>query len=299
MSTASIFDDLMARVTAGERLPSPEMAELAAAPDILPLGMLADAARRKLYGTRVTYLRVTSRALDASLADTIPAAAREVRITGTPGTLGDAVRAVESAKAVASDRAVSAFSWDDIDRVASAAGTPVSRALDMLRGAGLDALADVTLDSAVAAARVVGSLADAGFRQIRLTIDKAPAAGRMALVECAADLQDQYGCIQAISPLPALLDAFRPTTGYADVKAVAMTRLAAPNIPMIQVDWLRYGPKLAQVALTFGADDLDSVSAVDEAPDGRRRAPLEELRRNIEAAGFSPVERDGRFNLLP
>ena len=299
MSTASIFDDLMARVTAGERLPSPEMAELAAAPDILPLGMLADAARRKLYGTRVTYLRVTSRALDASLADTIPAAAREVRMTGTPGTLGGAVRAVESAKAVASDRAVSAFSWDDIERVASAAGMPVSRALDMLRGAGLDALADVTLDSSVDAARVVGSLVDAGFRQLRLTIDKAPAAGRMALVERAADLQDQYGCIQAISPLPALLDTFRPTTGYADVKAVAMTRLAAPNIPTIQVDWLRYGPKLAQVALVFGADDLDSVSALDEAPDGRRRAPLEELRRNVEAAGFSPVERDGRFNLLP
>ena len=31
------------------------------------------------------------------------------------------------------------------------------------------------------------------------------------------------------------------------------------------------------------------------APEGRRRAPLEEIRRNIEAAGFEPVERDGRF----
>ena len=70
------------------------------------------------------------------------------------------------------------------------------------------------------------------------------------------------------------------------MKTVAIARLAAPNIATIQVDWLRYGPKLAQVALTFGADDLDGVSAVDEAPDGRRRAPLEEMRRNIEAAGF-------------
>jgi aminodeoxyfutalosine synthase len=77
-----------------------------------------------------------------------------------------------------------------------------------------------------------------------------------------------------------------------------MARLAAPNIPTVQVDWLRYGPKLAQVALTFGADDLDSVSAVDEAPEGRRRAPLEDVRRNIEAAGLSPAERDGRFNLV-
>jgi aminodeoxyfutalosine synthase len=75
-----------------------------------------------------------------------------------------------------------------------------------------------------------------------------------------------------------------------------MARLTAPNIPTIQVDWSRYGPKLAQVALTFGADDLDAVTASDEAPDGRRRAPIEEVRRNIEAAGFSPAERDGRFH---
>jgi hypothetical protein len=90
----------------------------------------------------------------------------------------------------------------------------------------------------------------------------------------------------------------RPTTGYDDVKSVAMARLAAPNIPTMQVDWLRYGPKLAQVALTFGADDIDNVTASDEAPDGRRRAPLEDVRRNIEAAGLEPAERDGRFELI-
>jgi 2-iminoacetate synthase ThiH len=62
------------------------------------------------------------------------------------------------------------------------------------------------------------------------------------------------------------------------------------------VDWPRYGPKLAQVALTFGADDIYGVSASDEAPEGRRRAPLEEIRRNIESAGFVAVERDGHFS---
>jgi aminodeoxyfutalosine synthase len=87
----------------------------------------------------------------------------------------------------------------------------------------------------------------------------------------------------------------RPTTGYDDVKSVALARLAAPGIATVQVDWERYGPKLAQVALTFGADDLDAVTPVDDAPDGRRRAPLEEVRRNIVAAGFVPVERDGCF----
>ncbi len=309
MTASSTFDLLIERVTAGERLAAPEIAELAAAPDLLPLGMLADTLRRRLHGTQVTYLRVASCACgpvagglqasgSESFADAIPPAAREVRITGTPGTLDVAVTASERAKAVAGDRTVSGFTWADIERLASIDGAPLSRVLETLRRAGLDALTDAPLDASTGAARLVGSLADAGFRQLRLTIEKAPAADRRALIEHAAALQEQYGCIQAVSPLPALLHAFRPTTGYDDVKAVAIARLAAPNIPTIQVDWLRYGPKLAQVALTFGADDLDSVTADDAAPDGRRRAPLEEVRRNIEAAGFSPAERDGRFNVV-
>src|SRR2546426_130875 len=97
--------------------------------------------------------------------------------------------------------------------------------------------------------------------------------------------------IDTISPLPMVLDTFRRTTGYEDVKMVALSRLAAPAIRHVQVDWQRYGPKLAQVALIFGADDLDHVPPSDDAPDGRRRAVLEEIRRNIEAAGFTATER--------
>ena len=68
-------------------------------------------------------------------------------------------------------------------------------------------------------------------------------------------------------------------------------------MPSIQVDWSLYGPKLAQVALTVGADDVDGVSAEDDMSQGRRRAPLEEIRRNIRAAGQEPIERNGRFDL--
>jgi len=82
------------------------------------------------------------------------------------------------------------------------------------------------------------------------------------------------------------------------VKRVALARLCADNIPSIQVDWSLYGPKLAQVALTVGADDVDAVSAEDEAAGGPRRAPLQEIRRNIIAAGQEPVERNGRFDIL-
>ena len=85
---------------------------------------------------------------------------------------------------------------------------------------------------------------------------------RTSLLLRASDLQGAYGIIQSINPLPIALATFRPTTGYEDVKMVALARLAAPDVPSIQVDWLRYGPKLAQVALTFGADDIDGMSAV-------------------------------------
>ena len=52
---------------------------------------------------------------------------------------------------------------------------------------------------------------------------------------------------------------------------------------------------MAQVALTFGADDIDAVPAVDAVDLGSRRTSLEEVRQNIRAAAFVPVERNGCF----
>lgn len=286
----------MDRVTAGERLSTGEIRELAATPDILPLGMLADALRRRLHDTRVTFLRVAACAFDAPFAGAVPPGAREIRITGSPEQLPAAMNAVESAKAVAGERTVSGFTWADVERLA--AGGRVPEVLARFRAAGLDGLAEVPLDGVADVASAVDQLATAGFGQLRLTIDKMAAVDRTDLLLRAAELQDEFKCIQALSPLPMTLGTFRPTTGYEDVKMVAIARLAAPNVPTIQVDWLRYGPKLAQVALTFGADDVDGVSASDEAPEGRRRAPLEEIQRNIEAAGFRPAERTGRFTVI-
>jgi len=298
MTPSSTFDLLMERVSAGERLGAEDLAQLAATPDILQLGMLADTVRRRLHGTQVTYIRVALCPFDKPFTDTVTLAAREVRVTGRPDTLEIAVTAVEAARAVAGERAVSAFSWLDVERLAGAESSRPAHVLEQLRAAGLDALAEVPLDRIADASAAIETIEKAGYRHVRLTIEKAPAAARTSLCVSAAALQEKYPVIQSINALPTVLDALRPTTGYDDVKSVAIARLAAPNIPTIQVDWLRYGPKLAQVALTFGADDIDNVTASDEAPDGRRRAPLEEVRRNIEAAGLQPAERDGRFELI-
>jgi len=296
MTTVTAFDPYMDRIGRGDRLAPEEIRELAGTPDILSLGMLADTLRRRLHDTRVTFLRVAELASDGVTAAPLPPAAREVRLTGVPGDLNAAVAAIEAAKRVTGDRTVAGFSWVDIDRWSS--GSTAGETLTRLKHAGLDAVADLPLDGMKDPVAVVQTLKEAGFRQLRLTIGKASADARTSLLIRASELQEAYGVIQSINPLPLSLSPFRPTTGYEDVKMVALARLAAPNVPSIQVDWPRYGPKLAQVALTFGADDLDGVSGSDEAPEGRRRAPLAEIKRNVEAAGFSPVERDGRFRLL-
>ena len=49
---------------------------------------------------------------------------------------------------------------------------------------------------------------------------------------------------------------------------MALARLVVDNVPSIQVDWSLYGPKLAQVALTVGADDVDGVSPEDDMTRG-------------------------------
>ena len=290
---STLFDDHIERVSAGERLSPEQVRNLVSTPDILPLGMLADALRKRLHGNRATFLRVAVCAFDQSIADAVPPAARELRLTGSPQTLDEAVGAVHAARSVAGLRTVSAFTWVDAERWRDAEGQGV---LKKLHDAGLDAIADVPLDKLGDPRTALKALSARGFTQVRLSIASSPAAERTELLLRASELQEEFGCIQALDPLPSKLAAYRPTTGYDDVKMVAIARLAAPNIPTIQVDWQRYGPKLAQVALTFGADDIYGVSPSDEAPAGRRRAPLEEIRRNIEAAGFEPVERDGRFS---
>ena len=88
MSTLPTFDTLNEHVSAGERLSDVDLLELSRAPDILQIGMLADVARRRLNGATVTYLRVISRPWDQEIVESMPPAAREVRLTGTPACWG-------------------------------------------------------------------------------------------------------------------------------------------------------------------------------------------------------------------
>lgn len=288
------FDDYAARIEADDPLTADETRGLATSPDVLRIGMLADALKRRLHADRVTFLRVSTCAFDGEPSTSVHASAKELRLTGAPATLNDALEAVATARTAAGRRTLSGLTWADVERLG---GSDIDGALEQLRAAGLDALAELPLDTTTDPAAALEHLTTAGFQQARLSVAKAPASERVDLFVAAASLRARFPIIKSINPLPLALSAYRPTTGYDDVRAVALARLAAPGIARVQVDWARYGPKLAQVALSFGADDIDAVSGADESSEGRRRAPLEEIRRNIAAAGFTPVERLGDFSI--
>jgi aminodeoxyfutalosine synthase len=133
------------------------------------------------------------------------------------------------------------------------------------------------------------SLVAAGVAPRRLTVSHALGSDRIRLLRRVHQAFEDFPSLRRFSPLPHVAPIDKPTTGYDDVRMVALARLALPT-RSIEVSWQLYGPKLAQVALTFGADHLDAVAAYDDQTLGRRRGTIEDVERNIRAAGFEPRE---------
>jgi aminodeoxyfutalosine synthase len=121
--------------------------------------------------------------------------------------------------------------------------------------------------------------------------------------------QDQTGGFQAFIAL-----AFQPapntplshlpgTTGVDDLKTMAVARLLLDNFEHIKTYWVMTGLKLAQIALHFGANDMDGtvveevISLMSGAGHGQA-LPKAELVRVIRDAGRSPVERDGLYRVV-
>ena len=115
-------------------------------------------------------------------------------------------------------------------------------------------------------------------------------------------LQDGTGGFQTFIPLafhPAntLLQHLPTTTGLNDIRQVAVSRLVLDNFAHIKAYWQMLSPKIAQIALRFGADDLDGTVIEEKiyhdagatTPQGLRR---QELVRLIREAGREPIERD-------
>jgi aminodeoxyfutalosine synthase len=124
----------------------------------------------------------------------------------------------------------------------------------------------------------------------------------------ARALQDDTGGFQAFIPLAFHPDNNQmrklpapPATDTLRVHAVA--RLLLDNVPHVKAFWIACGLEVAQLALWYGADDLDGTvqeeriyhMAGSRTPEALSPA---DIRRIIAAAGRRPVERDTLYRVL-
>src|ERR1700758_5036979 len=115
-------------------------------------------------------------------------------------------------------------------------------------------------------------------------------------------VQDETGGFVTFIPL-----AFHPdntalshvpkTTGFDDLKNIAIARLMLDNIPHIKAYWIMMTPKVAQVALRFGSNDIDGTVVEEKIYHEAGATTSQSMRRGellrlIKLAGRTPVERD-------
>ena len=287
------------RVSQGQAIDEADARAILDSHELVIVGAIADDLRRRMHGTTTTFQRVFEvhgDAVPASLPDGLTAG--EIRIVGRPASGDDALAAVRATTAVAGERPVSGFALADLAGVAGDDTDALERLCAALREAGLQLVAEASLDTLADAGAAIAAARRAGLLVTTLAVRALPADGGIGLLMQARALQASLGGFRALAPLPRTIAASSPTTGYDDVKLVAVARMLVTAIPSIQVDWALYGPKLAQVALTVGADDVDGVAAVEAGLLGRRRTALEEIRGNIRAAALEPVERNARWEAV-
>ena len=116
------------------------------------------------------------------------------------------------------------------------------------------------------------------------------------------ELQDETGGFQTFIPLAfhpdnTKLSHIAKASGLVDLKTMAVSRLMLDNFPHIKAYWVMLGIKTAQLALSFGADDIDGTVVHekiyhDAGSDSPEEITVAELRRLIAETGRTPVERD-------
>lgn len=122
------------------------------------------------------------------------------------------------------------------------------------------------------------------------------------------DLQDATGGINAFIPLKYRnfgnsMSAIGEVSVVDDLRTLAMSRLILDNVPHIKAYWVMYGKQTTEMALAFGADDIDGtiddstkIYSMAGADDKRPSMSVDEMRDMMARAGFRAVERDTHYN---
>ncbi len=122
------------------------------------------------------------------------------------------------------------------------------------------------------------------------------------------ELQDRSGGFQAFIPLSfhsqnTEIKKSAYTTGFDDLKTLAVSRLMLDNFDHVKAYWVMLGEKIAQVSLSFGVDDLDGTvveERITKAAGGVTDGSMtkNDIVRLIKQAGRTPVERDTVYHVI-
>jgi len=232
---------------------------------------------------------------------------------------------LQGIKEVRPDVHIQAFTCVEIYHLAELAGKPVGETLDELKDAGLGSIpgggAEV-FSPRIRQLTCERKLSGEGWIEVAKTAHRhglktnatmlyghiETLEERLEHLDILRRTQDETGGFLAFIPL-----AFHPkntemsnhsgTTGIEDLKNIAVARLMLDNFPHIKGYWVMIGPKLAQIALSFGADDMDGT-VKEEVITHMAGAETEQalghrtLIRLIKEAGRDPIERDTLYNVL-
>jgi len=235
----------------------------------------------------------------------------------------DMVRRVR--EAVPDHVIVQAFTAVEIEHMAIIAGKSTLEVLRDLRDAGLDALpgggAEIFSDRTRAAAWEKKTASDVWLRihgeahSLGIKTNCTMLYGHIETAEERVDhlirlreQQDRSGGFLAFIPL-----AFHPantemadlpgTTGFDDLKTLAISRLMLDNIPHVKAFWIMVGLKVAQLSTVFGVDDIDGTVVEEKithmagatTPEALSKQDLVDM---IVETGHVPVERDTLYRVV-
>ncbi|MEJ5301282.1 MAG: cyclic dehypoxanthinyl futalosine synthase [Thermodesulforhabdaceae bacterium] len=220
---------------------------------------------------------------------------------------------------------IKAFTAVEIDHIAKLENASVEEILDRFRKAGLDMMpgggAEIFADRVrrqICPNKISGDRWLEVHRLAHKRGIKTNATmlfGHIESIEDRVDhildirkLQDETGGFTCFILLPyqsklSPLKTVSSPTGVDILRTIAVSRLLLDNVPHIKAYWIMLTVKLAQLALYFGADDLDGTVVEEKiahmaGAESEECLTREELEEIIRSAGLDPVERDGLFRHL-
>jgi aminodeoxyfutalosine synthase len=232
---------------------------------------------------------------------------------------------LQGIKQIRPDVHIQAFTCVEIAHLAGLAEKPVDATLKVLMDAGLDSIpgggAEV-FSPRIRELTCEKKLSGEGWLEVAQTAHRLglktnatmlyghieTVEERIEHLDALRTAQDETGGFLAFIPLSfhpknTEMSTHSRTSGIDDLKSIAVARCFLDNFPHIKAYWVMVGPKMAQIALSFGADDVDGTVKEEiithmAGAETEQAMAIEELVRIIKEAGRTPIQRGTLYDVI-